>query len=68
MCAFLLAHTAQTIGEAWGTIFAELAALGIMADTARPILERYLPDKVERHLCEICVPVVDCKKEKQVVD
>jgi DNA gyrase inhibitor GyrI len=59
MCVFILVHTAQAIGEAWGTIFAELAARGIKADTARPILERYVPHMVDKHLCEISVPVVD---------
>jgi DNA gyrase inhibitor GyrI len=55
---FTLAHTAEALWEAWGTIFPELAARGFMIDTARPILERYIPRMVENHLCEICVPVL----------
>lgn len=56
---FTLAHTAEAMKEAWSTIFPELAARGLKADTERPVLERYVPHMVERHLCEIYVPVAD---------
>lgn len=56
---FTLAHTAEALREAWGAIFPELEARGFKADIARPILERYVPRMVEKHLCEICVPVLD---------
>jgi DNA gyrase inhibitor GyrI len=54
---FTFGHTAEAIKEAWGAVFPELAARGCIADFARPILERYVPLMVEKHLCEICVPI-----------
>lgn len=54
---FTVAHTAQEIQKAWNEIFPELADQGYQMDTARPILERYIPSMVKKHLCEICVPV-----------
>ncbi|KAB2334033.1 AraC family transcriptional regulator [Bacillus mesophilum] len=50
-------HTAEAIGTAWGMIFLDLKRDGILVDMDRPALERYSEEKIERHLCEICVPV-----------
>ncbi|MEW9107899.1 MAG: GyrI-like domain-containing protein [Cytobacillus gottheilii] len=50
-------HTAEAIGTAWGKIFMDLTRDGLRVDMERPAFERYSEEKVERHLCEICVPV-----------
>lgn len=51
-------HTAEEIGKAWGMIFMDLSKDGLLADTdQRPAFERYSEAKVEKHLCEICVPI-----------
>jgi DNA gyrase inhibitor GyrI len=55
---FTTAHTAQAVSEAWGEIFSELAKEAWVLDPTRPILERYVPEMVEKHLCEICMPVM----------
>ncbi|WP_257391406.1 GyrI-like domain-containing protein [Cytobacillus gottheilii] len=50
-------HTAEAIEIAWGMIFLELKKNGLRVDMERPAFERYSEEKVESHLCEICVPV-----------
>ncbi|MFF2353387.1 GyrI-like domain-containing protein [Kitasatospora sp. NPDC058115] len=52
-----VAHTGEALGRAWAGLFADLAAHGFAFDGARPVLERYRPSLLARHLCEICVPV-----------
>lgn len=54
---FTIEHTAEAIQKAWGEIFVELSAQGQQLDASRPILERYIPAMIDKHLCEICVPV-----------
>ena len=54
---FTVGHTAQEIQRAWGEIFALTLSQGFEIDESRPILERYIPAMVNKHLCEICVPV-----------
>ena len=54
---FIVKHTAQAVEQAWGDIFPALSESGLLFDTTRPILERYAAEKVQRHLCEICVPI-----------
>ncbi|WP_442861491.1 GyrI-like domain-containing protein [Caproiciproducens sp. NJN-50] len=54
---FTIDHTAEAIQKAWGEIFVQLSAQGQQPDVFRPILERYIPTMIDRHLCEICVPV-----------
>ena len=54
---FTIDHTAEAIQKAWGEIFVQLSAQGQQPDVSRPILERYIPAMIEKHLCEICVPV-----------
>ncbi|MFE2727305.1 GyrI-like domain-containing protein [Kitasatospora sp. NPDC059327] len=52
------AHTAEGLAHAWAGLFTGLAAQNLTFDTTRPVLERYRPRLLARHLCEICVPVL----------
>ena len=54
---FIVKHTAQAIEQAWVHIFPALSVNGLFYDSTRPILERYAAEKVQQHLCEICVPI-----------
>lgn len=54
---FTIDHTAEAIRKAWGEIFVQLPAQGQQPDVSRPILERYIPAMIDKHLCEICIPV-----------
>jgi len=54
---FTIDHTAEAVQRAWGEIFTQLSAQGQHPDFSRPVLERYIPAMIEKHLCEICVPV-----------
>ncbi len=55
---FTVKHTAEAVEQAWVEIFPVLSQSGYLADTTRPILERYSAEQVEQHLCEICVPIL----------
>lgn len=55
---FTLDHTAEAVQNTWGAIFPETTAQGYQPDPSRPVLERYRVNFVNRHLCEICVPVL----------
>jgi DNA gyrase inhibitor GyrI len=54
---FTIGHTAEDIQKAWMEIMPGLTRKGFHIDISRPILERYAPDMISKHLCEICVPV-----------
>jgi DNA gyrase inhibitor GyrI len=54
---FTVKHTAEAVEQAWVEIFPVLSESGYLPDTTRPILERYAAEQVEKHLCEICVPI-----------
>lgn len=54
---FTVAHTAEAVKTAWGEVLAELSAKGLKPDTSRAAFERYKLSMVEKHLCEICLPV-----------
>jgi len=54
---FTIDHTAEAIQKAWVEIFVQLSAKGQQPNVSRPILERYIPAMIDKHLCEICVPV-----------
>jgi DNA gyrase inhibitor GyrI len=43
--------------KAWNGNIPELAEHGYNMDVSRPILERYIPEMVNKHLSEICVPL-----------
>ena len=55
---FLIPHTAAAVGAAWEMCFSELERLGYGLDETRPVMERYQKSLVERHFCELCVPVL----------
>lgn len=54
---FSIPHTAEAVQKAWNDIFPQLAVDGLTLDPSRPILERYVPAMLQKHLCEICAPV-----------
>lgn len=54
---FTVTHTAEAVQQAWVDIFPVLSDNGYLPDTTRPIMERYAAEKIEKHLCEICVPI-----------
>lgn len=54
---FTVKHTAEAVEQAWAEILPVLSDSGYLSDTARPILERYTAEKVNQHLCEICIPI-----------
>lgn len=55
---FLVEHTAKALERVWKEIFPELSKRGLEPDGSRPVLERYRQKLVDRHLCEICVPLL----------
>ncbi len=55
---FIIDHTAEAVTQAWEDIFRRLFAESYAPDPSRPILERYKAELIERHLCEICVPIL----------
>ncbi|MNO32144.1 DNA gyrase inhibitor [compost metagenome] len=54
---FKIPHTAEAVQKAWDDIFMEVKRRGFSLDETRPILERYTVELINRHYCEICVPV-----------
>lgn len=54
---FKVNHTAEAVQKAWIEIFPELLKQGHQFDETRPILERYKVEMVNKHYCEICVPL-----------
>lgn len=54
---FTIDHTAEAIQKAWSEIFVKLSTENQQLDVSRPILQRYIPAMIDKHLCEICVPV-----------
>ncbi|OPX42901.1 DNA gyrase inhibitor [Ruminiclostridium hungatei] len=54
---FRIPHTAQAVQEAWSSIFPELLAKGYGFDASRPVMERYAARLVNKHFCELCVPI-----------
>lgn len=55
---FTINHTADAIQKAWMEIFLELSKANYEFDAGRPILERYALKMINKHLCEICVPIL----------
>ncbi|WP_426334684.1 AraC family transcriptional regulator [Paenibacillus silvae] len=49
-------HTAEDIQHAWSEVTPYLQASGYRLDH-KPVLERYRPELLDQHLCEICIPV-----------
>ena len=54
---FQIPHTAGAVQTAWSLCFSELERLGYPLDKSRPVMERYKKRMVDRHRCELCVPV-----------
>ncbi len=54
---FSVQHTAKAVEQAWEDIFPLLFEGGYLYDATRAIIERYAAEMVDRHLCEICVPI-----------
>lgn len=57
-CVFKISHTIDAIQKAWMEIFPELLKRNYEFDDRRPILERYAIEMINKHLCEICVPIL----------
>lgn len=56
-CVFTVAHTTESIQQAWSTMFTDISTLGYTIEFSRPIIERYAMKMIRKHLCEICVPI-----------
>ena len=54
---FVIAHTPEALQAAWGACIPETVRLGYQPDFSRPVLERYAGPMIERHQCELCVPI-----------
>lgn len=57
-CIFKISHTTDAIQKAWMEIFDELSKRNYQFDVKRPILERYTIQMINKHFCEICVPIL----------
>lgn len=55
---FLIPHTADIVQTAWQMCFSELEKLGYSLDESRPIMERYKKRLVDKHYCELCMPIL----------
>ena len=54
---FTIDHNSDAVREAWGAILSQLSSCGKRPDFSRPILERYISAMIDKHMCEICVPI-----------
>ena len=57
-CVFKICHTADAMQKAWMEIFSELSKRNYEFDDRRPIFERYAMQMINKHYCEICVPIL----------
>ncbi|PRR82508.1 AraC family transcriptional regulator [Clostridium vincentii] len=57
-CVFEISHTVDAMQKAWMEIFSELSKRNYEFDDRRPILERYAMQMINKHYCEICVPIL----------
>ena len=57
-CVFKISHTADAIQKAWIEIFGELLKRNYEYDNRRHIIERYSAEMINKHYCEICVPIL----------
>lgn len=57
-CVFKISHTVDAMQKAWMKIFSELSKRNYEFDDRRPILERYAMHMINKHYCEICVPIL----------
>lgn len=57
-CVFIISHTVDAVQNAWMEIFSELSKRKYEFDDRRPIVERYAMQMINKHQCEICVPIL----------
>lgn len=57
-CVFKISHTVDAMQKAWMEIFSELSKRKYEFDDRRPIIERYAMQMINKHHCEICVPIL----------
>ncbi|WP_426983062.1 AraC family transcriptional regulator [Bacillus cabrialesii] len=53
---FLLDHTKEAIRDFWGNISSEIERNNLSI-IEQPIIERYTPQMIDNHLCEILIPI-----------
>lgn len=53
---FLVDHTADAVSEFWSTLYTQIEMNRLVVRDA-PIIERYTSHMIEKHLCEILVPI-----------
>jgi len=56
-CVFKIEHKAEAVQKAWSVVFTELENRNHNFDDTRPILERYIVKMVNKHYCEIYIPI-----------
>lgn len=52
-------HTVEMVGAAWQKGFAYVMKQGLALASNRPVIERYAKKKVDRGLCEFCIPIAE---------
>lgn len=57
-CVFKISHTVDAMQKAWMDIFSELSKRSYKIDDTKPVLERYAVQMINKHYCEICVPIL----------
>ncbi|AQR95588.1 AraC family transcriptional regulator [Clostridium saccharoperbutylacetonicum] len=57
-CVFKISHTVGAMQKAWMEIFDELSKRNYQFDKERHIIERYAVQMINKHFCEICVPIL----------
>lgn len=57
-CVFKISHTVDAIQKAWMEMFLELLKRNYEFDDKRHILERYAVEMINKHYCEICIPIL----------
>lgn len=57
-CVFKINHTVDAMQKAWMNMFSELSKRNYEFDDRRPIIERYAMQMINKHYCEICVPIL----------
>jgi DNA gyrase inhibitor GyrI len=55
---FQVLHTEEAVSKAWQECIPLLMKQNFRLDDTRPILERYAKRKVDRHICELCFPIL----------
>ena len=52
-------HTVEMLGAAWQKGFAYVMKQGLVLDSSKPVIERYVKNKVDMGLCEFCMPIAE---------